>query len=102
MPPTMAASRSQRVSSTSSLRMFWTVLKPISGSKSPNAISAVSPVRRNASPSAGRAASAMSDFFDIGAAKNALRQEDHDDGKNRERGNVLVGGAVRHILRPQD
>ena len=34
MIATSAASNGQRVSSTSSLRMFWTVLKPISGSNS--------------------------------------------------------------------
>src|SRR5262245_19388430 len=96
--------RPKRVSSTSSLRMFWTVLKPISGRNSPNAMSAVSAVSRKARMRRGGAmewatSSRISTFLHVGPAENALRQEDHHDRQNREGGHVFVG--ARHVFGPQ-
>src|SRR6266702_3959666 len=81
MSPTSTKKSPQRVSRTSSLRMFWTVLKPINGNRRPNARR---PVKR---------ASRISDLFDIGPAEDALWQEDHGDGENREGGDVLIGAG---------
>src|SRR3954454_8143021 len=100
MIATMASSSGMRVSSSSSLRMFWMVLKPISGSSSAKAISAV----KTASLSAravferaavwGRAVSgagpAMSHLLPFRPPEQALWQEDQRDGKNREGRDVLV------------
>src|SRR5215813_11954044 len=106
MIATSANSRGQRVSSTSSLRMFWTVLKPISGRNRPNAMSAVMPASRSArATSEGGAAadvgasSGISHLLDVGAAEQALRQEDHHDCQDREGGHVLVG--ERDVFAPQ-
>src|ERR1700704_2499387 len=89
-----------RVSSTISLRMFWTVRKPISGSSRKKASTAVSPASMIAARRAARAAgAAMSDFLDIRPAEQALGQEDERDGEDRESRDVLVVG--REIGRPQ-
>src|SRR3977135_551793 len=87
-----------RVSRTISLRMFWTVRKPISGSSRKKASTAVSPASMIAARRAARAAgAAMSDFLDIRPAEQALRQEDERDGEDREGRDVLVVG--REIVR---
>src|SRR6266852_8990558 len=99
MIATSAASRGQRVSRTSSLWMFWTVLKPISGSNSPNAMRPVNAACLSARTTSTRgAASAISHLLHVRAAEDALRQEDHGDGENREGGNVLV--VAGNIGRP--
>src|ERR1700692_1747560 len=86
----------QRVSSTISLRLFWTGRKPISGSSRENARTAVSPAPLTAARRAARAAgAAMSDFLDIRPAEQALRQEDERDGDDREGRCVLVVGRER-------
>src|SRR5262249_3033918 len=107
MPATTAtsvASSGQRVSRTSSLWMFWTVLKPISGRNRPNAISAVIAVSRRmrtmSTCAAGNdACGAISHLLHVGPAEDALRQEDHGDGENGEGGDVLV--VDREVRRPQ-
>src|SRR6266545_6131174 len=107
MIATIENSRTQRVPSTSSLRMFWIVLKPISGRNSPKAISAVTPASRSARTTSKRgagtagatASSGMSHLLDVGAAEKALRQEDHHDREDRERGHVLV--SERYVFAPQ-
>src|SRR5712671_1275814 len=97
---TKANSICQRVSSTISLRMFWTVRKPISGSNRKKASTAVSPASMIAARRAARAAGAdMSDLLDIRPSEQALRQEDERDGEDRESRDVLVVG--REIGRPQ-
>ena len=48
MTATSAISNGQRVSSTSSLRMFWTVLNPINGSSRPKAMRPAQAASRNA------------------------------------------------------
>src|SRR5262249_39734417 len=103
MMATSAASSGHRVSRTSSLWMFWTVLKPISGRNRPNAIRPVIALSRSARAKSMRAADgasgvAISDLLHIRAAEDALRQKDHGDGEDRERGHVLVVG--REIRRP--
>src|SRR4051812_34716814 len=98
---TRAKSSGQRVSSTSSLRMFWTVLKPMSGNSSPKVRSAVTAVWRKA-PAISVAAEGSSDIshlLDIGPAEDALRHENHHNGEDRERGHVLV--VVGDKCRPQ-
>src|ERR1700720_3068221 len=91
---TKANSICQRVSSTISLRMFWTVRKPISGSSRRNASTAVSPASLMAARRAARAAGAtMSDFLDIRPAEQALRQENERDGEDREGRDILVVGG---------
>src|SRR5262245_65512394 len=99
MIATSAASNGQRVSRTSSLRMFWTVLKPISGSSRPNAMRPViaawrsAPTTREVSPDA---LGAMSHLFHVRSAEDALRQEDHGDSEDGEGGDIIiVGGAIR-------
>src|SRR5690242_17960124 len=90
----------QRVSSAISLRMVWTVRKPISGSSRKKANTAVIPASLIAARRAARAAGApMSDFLDIRPAEQALRQENKRDGENREGRDVLVVGG--EIGRPQ-
>src|SRR2546430_16112736 len=89
MIATSAASNGQRVSSTISLRMFWTVLKPISGSNSPNVIRPVMAAWRSAPIISTREAgadapSAISDLLPIPAPEEALREEDHGDGEGGE------------------
>src|SRR6266567_4994500 len=97
MSPTSTKKSPQRVSRTSSLRMFWTVLKPINGNRRPNARRPVKRASRSARPISGPAnfcaASGISDLFDIGPAEDALWQEDHGDGENREGGDVLIGAG---------
>src|SRR5262249_53350743 len=101
MIATSAASSGQRVSSTISLRMFWTVLKPISGSKSPNAMRPVIAAWRSAPTistreAGGGASSAISHLLHIRSAEDALRHEDHGDGENGEGGDILVvDGEIR-------
>src|SRR5215475_9182794 len=95
---TIVPSSGQRVSSTSSLWMFWTVLNPISGSSRTKAMSAVQAVRRSAraistGAAAGCASSTILDFLHVRAAENALGQEDHGDGEDGEGGDVLVVGG---------
>src|SRR5947207_9076523 len=104
MIATSAASNGQRVSSTISLRMFWTVLKPIRGSNSPNVIRAVMAAWRSAPIMSTReagadASSAISHLLHIRSPEDALRQEDHGDGENGEGGNVLV--VDREVGRPE-
>src|SRR5258705_13975021 len=97
---TKANSICQRVSRTISLRMFWTVRNPISGSSRKKASTAVSPASMIAARRAARAAgAAMSDFLDIRPAEQALGQEDERDGEDRKSRDVLVVG--REIGRPQ-
>src|SRR5262245_62011198 len=98
MIATMAASNGQRVSSTSSLWMFWTVLKPISGRKRPKAMRPASAPSRSARATSIRvadegASAAISDLLHVRAAEDALRQENHRDGKDGEGGDVLVVGG---------
>src|SRR5262245_33883521 len=94
-PATMATrtrSKGQRVSSTSSLRMFWTVSKPISGTSSAKVRRAVMPVWRKAPARSGLdEETGISHLFDVGPAEDALRQEDHHDDENRKGGHVLIG-----------
>src|SRR6267154_3769550 len=98
---TRAKSSGQRVSSTSSLRMFWTVSKPTSGSRSPKVKSAVIAVWRKAParPVAAEGSADILHLLDIGPTEDALRHENHHNGEDRESGHVLVGAG--HILRPQ-
>src|SRR5262249_43109902 len=99
---TTAMRRGNRLSRMSSLRILTTVSKPISGRNRPNATSAVAAVWRNAprrGRRAARATSSMSHLFDVGAAENALRQKDHDDGKNREGRHILIGAG--DVFRPE-
>src|SRR5438128_5149916 len=108
MIATMASSSGMRVSSSSSLRMFCTVLKPISGSSSANAISAVKAASLSARATFERvsdrgravsgAATAMSHLLHFRAPEQALRQEDQRDRQNGERRDVLV--VDRKISRP--
>jgi hypothetical protein len=57
---TSMASKGQRVSSTSSLWIFWTVLKPISGSNRPKAMRPVHPASRSARTTSRRGEGAAS------------------------------------------
>src|SRR5258708_31213086 len=85
----------------SSLRMFWTVLKPISGSNSPNAMRPVIAAWRSARTTSTReagcvASCAISHLLHVRSAEDALRQEDHGDGGDGEGGDILViGGEIR-------
>src|SRR5262245_52972473 len=101
MMPTMMNSSGQRVSRINSLRMSWTVLKPISGRNSPNEMRPVNAAARSAPLRSGLAgaSSAISHLLDFRPAENALRQENHRNGENRESGNVLV--VDREIGRPE-
>src|SRR3989440_5212509 len=108
MIATIATSSGRRVSSSSSLRMFCTVLKPISGSSSAKAISAVNAASFRARTTFGRAAvsgravsgaaTAMSHLLHFRPPEQTLRQEDRRDGEDRERRDVLV--VDREISRP--
>src|SRR5438067_7451269 len=96
--PTNVANSGQRVSNTSSLRMFCTVLKPISGRNRPKAISPASAASRSARmistrDAGGDASTVISHFLHVRPAENALRQEDHGDREDRERRDVLVVGG---------
>src|ERR1700730_4471107 len=101
---TKVNSSDQRVSSAISLWMFWTVLKPISGSSRKKASRAVTPASLIAARScvradaASKSAAVMSDFLDVGPAEQALRQEDERDREDREGGDILV--VRREIGRP--
>src|SRR5690242_3622098 len=100
MMATSAASRGQRVSRTSSLWMVWAVVKPVSGRNRPNATRPVIAACRSARTTSTRgASSAISHLLHVRAAEDALRQEDHGDGENREGGNVLV--VAGNVGRPQ-
>src|SRR6266567_5791483 len=100
MTATNASSSGKRVSSSSSLRMFCTVLKPISGRNSAKVISAVRPASLSALPTSTRGAVAtlMSYLLDFGPPEQALRQEDQRDGEDREGRDVLV--VDREVGRP--
>src|SRR5215813_13887608 len=92
---TKVKSSGQRVSSATSLWMFWYVLKPISGKSRKKQRIAVTPASFTAAATSMRASPAgvcalMSDFLDVRPAAQALRQEDEGDGDHRERGDVLV------------
>ena len=80
---TKIANSSQRVSSTSSLRMSWTVLNADQRQEQAEGNQAgegrVSAARATKSEEAALfASSAMSDLLHFRPAKDALRQEDHD------------------------
>src|SRR5262245_39607268 len=105
---TMVSRSGKRVSSSSSLRMFCTVLKPISGRNSRNERSAVMTalfsaaarlMRGAALATASGAATAMSHLLDFRPPEQALRQEDQRDGEDGKRRDVLV--VDREIGRPQ-
>src|SRR5262245_37520938 len=117
---TKTARSGQRVSSSSSLRMFWTVLKPISGRNRPNASSPATAASRSARvmlvpslPFRGRvvgraptgwggcpcASTAISHLLDFRPAQYALGEEDQRDGEDREGGDILVVDG--EIGRPQ-
>src|SRR5262245_55927419 len=100
---TNVRSSGHRISSTSSLLMLCSVLKPISGRNSPKASSAATAALLSAPATSARAtargSSAISDFLHVGPAEDALRQEDQRDGEDRERRNVLV--VDREIGRPE-
>src|SRR5665213_3828490 len=86
-------SNGQRVVRISSLLMFVTLLKPTSGRNRPKARSVVMPASRKALAVLERPFSnspAILDLLDVGAAEQALRQEDQRDGQHGERGNVFV------------
>src|SRR5215470_15618662 len=81
--------------------MFWTVLKPISGSSSPKAMSAVIAVWRSARARSTREAgdnASISHLLYVRSAEDPLRQEDHGDGENGEGSDILV--VDREICRP--
>src|SRR4051794_17946106 len=100
MIATNESSSGMRVSSSSSLRMFCTVLKPISGRKSAKVISAVRPASFSALPTSTRGAVAtlMSYLLDFGPPQQTLRQEDQRDGEDGKGGDVLV--VDREVGRP--
>src|SRR5205807_5478204 len=95
MTATIASSSGMRVSSSSSLRMFCTVLKPISGNSSAKAINAVNapPLRARArfgpvvewGRAVSGAATAISHLLHFRPPEQALRQEDQRDGEDRKR-----------------
>src|SRR6516162_10465294 len=96
-PPAMiamkAANRGQRVSRMSSLWMFRTVLKPISGRNSPQEMRAAMVASRHARARSRRDASGViSHFLDVGSAQQTLRQKDHGDRKNGKGGDILIVG----------
>src|ERR1700738_3411746 len=81
--------------------MFWTWLKPISGSNSPNARRADVAASRNARPTPSRfdASEGISHFLHVRPTQKTLRQKDHGNGEDGEGGNVFV---VRgEVGRPQ-
>src|SRR6185369_13402753 len=87
----MVASSVQRVVRTSSLRKSTMVWKPISGRNSPKASSPDTPASRRARrKSTRRIPAAISHLLDVGAAEQALREEDERDGQHREGGDILV------------
>src|SRR5258707_15678108 len=96
---TKAASRPQRVSSTSALSMFTAVTKPISGRNRRKAKSAVHPASRSARTTSTRevcVGALMSHLLDVRAPQQALRQEDQGDDENAERRHILViDGKIR-------
>src|SRR5215211_8030244 len=92
---TTTSSRDKRVSSSSSLRMFCTVWKPMSGRKRPNASSPASAVSFTARAISIRfsgpdVSAAMSHLLDFRPPEDALGQEDQRYGQDREGGDVLV------------
>src|SRR5688572_27502776 len=105
---TKAANSGQRVSSTSSLRMFCAARNAISGRNRRKAIPPENPAARSARMKSGREASwiaswlapsAISDLLNFRAAEQALRQEDHHHHQDREGGDVLV--VARKVGRPE-
>src|SRR5262249_16260720 len=103
MIATIAASKGQRVSRMSSLRIFWTVLNPISGSNRPNAMRPVIAAWRSARTTSTREADCVascpiSHLLHVRSAGDALRQEDHGDGKDGEGRDILV--VAGEISRP--
>src|ERR1043165_4651542 len=100
---TKVRSSGQRVCSATSLWMFWNVLKPISGSSRKKHRTAVMPASFAAATTSMRASEApvcacMSDFLDVRATEQPLRQEDERDREHREGGDILV--VDREISRP--
>src|SRR5216684_2851 len=97
-PPAMIAIRiassGQRVSTMSSLWIFWTVLNPMSGSNRPQAIRAVTAASRHARIKSRRcdASGAISHFLHVGSPQQTLRQEDHGNCENGEGGNIFIVG----------
>src|ERR1700730_5193347 len=100
MIATNASSSGKRVSSSSSLRIFCTVLNPISGRNSAKVISAVRPASFSALPTSmrGAVATLMSYLLDFGPSQQTLRQEDQRDREDREGRDVLV--IDREVGRP--
>src|ERR1051326_1572946 len=95
---TRVNSSDQRVSSTSSLRMFWTVFRPVSGRNRPSASRPANPAFFPARATAtrevlGGASAGMSHLLDFRPAENALGQEDQGDRENGKRGDILVINA---------
>src|SRR5262249_33168736 len=105
MLPTNANNSGQRVVIMSASRISVMVWKPTSGRNKPNAIIAVSPAARSASPKRVRIfapASCMPpipDLLDVGPAQQTLRQENQGDCQHGEGGHILV--VDREIRRPQ-
>src|SRR3974377_1336580 len=103
-PPAMIAMKTansgQRVSRMSSLWMFRTVLKPISGRNSPQEMRAATAASRHARARSRRpdASGVISHFLHVGSAQQTLRQEDHGDRKDGEGRDILIVG--REKVRP--
>src|SRR5229473_2382925 len=97
-PPAMIATRiassGQRVSRMSSLWIFWTVLKPMSGRNRPKAMRAATAASRHARIKSRRsdASSAISHFLHVWSAQQTLRQEDHGNRENGKGGDILIVG----------
>src|SRR5262249_2438746 len=103
MIATIAASKGQRVARMSSLRIVWTVLDPLSGSNRPNAKRPVLAAWRSARTTSTREADCVascdiSHLLHVRSAEDALRQEDHGDGKDGEGRDILV--VAGEISRP--
>src|SRR5882757_8996563 len=96
---TIASRSGKRVSSSSSLRMFCTVRKPISGRNRKKDISAVTaaPLSARATSTRARcgravccAATLISHLLHFRPPQQPLRQEDQRDDEDRKGGDVLV------------
>src|ERR1700738_5120997 len=72
--------------------MFWTWLKPMSGSNSPNARRAEVAASRNAwaTPKRLDASEGISHFLHVRPTQKTLRQKDHCNGEDGEGGDVFV------------
>src|ERR1700694_4300269 len=101
MIATMTASSGQRVSRTSSLWIFRTVLKPMSGSNRPQAMRAAIAASRHAriKPRRSDASSAISHFLHVRSPEQTLRQEDHGNRENGKGGDILIVSG--EVGRPQ-